>query len=413
MGLELPLVAAVMARLPRPEISLAAYGGVVFPLSLLIEGPVIMLLAASTALSRDHASYRLIRRVMNQMGAALTIVHAAVAFTPLYDLVVGRLIGAPEEILEPARWGLMLMTPWTWSIAYRRFQQGVLIAFGQSSAVGIGTVVRLAANILVLGLGFGIGRLPGIVVGCLAVVVGVMAEAAFVGWWVQPLLRDRLRHAPSVPVPLTLRRFVSFYVPLALTPLITLAGQPMAAAAISRMPQAVDSLAVLPVLGGLVFLLRSLGFAYNEVVVSLLDEPGALRRLGRFALGLGLATSLTLVVMTLTPLGQAYFERLSALEPDLVQLAGQALWIALALPALAVAMHFYQGILVHAHRTMPVTEAVVLNLMGIVLVLAAGIGYGRITGIYVGLAAFTVGNLAQSTWLWLRSRTERRRLAER
>ena len=51
MGIELPLVAAVMARFPEPDINLAAYGGIVFPLALIIEAPIIMLLAASTALS--------------------------------------------------------------------------------------------------------------------------------------------------------------------------------------------------------------------------------------------------------------------------------------------------------------------------------------------------------------------------
>ena len=37
MGLELPAVSAVMARLPHATVSLAAYGGVVFPLALLID----------------------------------------------------------------------------------------------------------------------------------------------------------------------------------------------------------------------------------------------------------------------------------------------------------------------------------------------------------------------------------------
>jgi len=53
MSMELPTINAIVARLPNPEINLAAYGGVVFPIALMIEAPVIMLMAASTALSRD------------------------------------------------------------------------------------------------------------------------------------------------------------------------------------------------------------------------------------------------------------------------------------------------------------------------------------------------------------------------
>ncbi len=58
MSIELPAINAIVARLANPEISLAAYGGVVFPIALIIEAPVIMLLAAATALSRDWASYQ-------------------------------------------------------------------------------------------------------------------------------------------------------------------------------------------------------------------------------------------------------------------------------------------------------------------------------------------------------------------
>ena len=41
-------LAATMARLPDPAVNLAAFGGIVFPLALLVEAPIIMLLAAST-----------------------------------------------------------------------------------------------------------------------------------------------------------------------------------------------------------------------------------------------------------------------------------------------------------------------------------------------------------------------------
>ena len=106
MGLEMPAVSAVMARLADPEINLAAYGGVTMPLALLIEAPIMMLLSASTALGRDLASYRFMYRFMMIIGAALTAVHAAFAFTPLFDLVVVPLLGPPEAIVEPARLGL-------------------------------------------------------------------------------------------------------------------------------------------------------------------------------------------------------------------------------------------------------------------------------------------------------------------
>ena len=50
MASEQPVLSAIVARLAEPEINLAAWGGLVFPLALIIESPIIMLLSASTAL---------------------------------------------------------------------------------------------------------------------------------------------------------------------------------------------------------------------------------------------------------------------------------------------------------------------------------------------------------------------------
>ncbi|MDX1437500.1 MAG: hypothetical protein R3335_11855, partial [Anaerolineales bacterium] len=106
MGLELPAVSAVIARLSDPEINLAAYGGVVFALALLIEAPIIMMLAASTALSKNQVAFQRLFRFMMVLAGGLTLLHILVAFTPLYYIVVEDLIGAPPKVVEIARIGL-------------------------------------------------------------------------------------------------------------------------------------------------------------------------------------------------------------------------------------------------------------------------------------------------------------------
>jgi hypothetical protein len=407
MGLELPVVSAIMARLANPEISLAAYGGVVFPLSMIVEAPIIMLLSASTALSKDWRSYLLLRRFMLRAGFCLTAIHILVAFTPLYHVVVGKLIHPPAEVLEPARWGLMIMTPWTWSIAYRRFQQGVLIRFGRSHLVGIGTSVRLSTTATVLTVGYLTHALPGIVIGSLGVALGVMAEATFIGIAVRPVLRNQLRAAPPVDEPLTNRIFLHFYLPLALTSLLQLAGAPIVSAGLGRMPRALDSLAVWPVITGLTFTLRSLGFAFNEVVVALLEEPGSARTLRRFSLLLGASTSAVLLVLAATPLSRFYFEGLSALSPPLARLATRGLPLLVLMPGLSAVQSWVQGKILHSRRTRGITEAVAVYLVTSTLALVLGMIHGGITGLFVGAASLFVGSALQVGWLWVRGRRVR------
>jgi hypothetical protein len=402
MGLELPAVSAVMARLADPEIHLAAYGGVVFPISLLIEAPVIMLLAASTALSKDWNAYRFLRRFMLQLAIPLTLLHILVAFTPLYDVVVIGVLGVPAEIVEPARMGLMLMTPWTAAIAVRRFQQGLLIRFGHTRSVGIGTAVRLSANGTVLILGLLIGDIPGIVVGTAAVSLGVMVEALFIHIRVQPLLKNLRGQTAVTADSLSLRQLLTFYLPLAVTPLLTLLALPIGSAALSRMPRALDSLAVWPVLAGLSFTMRSFGLAYQEVVVALIDRPEAVNQLRRFAEILAMATSGLLLVVASTPLANMWFADVAGLSPELTALGVSAIWLAIFMPALSVLESFFQGMLVQGRRTKAITEAVMIYLFMNSTILIAGTYYGRVTGLYVGLIAVVLGHSFQSFWLWKR-----------
>jgi hypothetical protein len=405
MSIELPALSAVVARLENPEINLAAYGGVVFPLALIIEAPIIMLLAASTALSKDTASYQLVRRFMMIASAVLTVIHILVAFTPLYYVVVDRIIGAPPEIIEPARIGLMIMTPWTWSIAYRRFNQGVLIRYGYSRSITVGTLVRLFADLLILVVGYLIGSIPGIVVATSAVAAGVISEAIYVGIVVRPVVRTDLHLAPAVQPVLTWKEFYAFYIPLAMTSLLFLLSQPIGSAAMSRLPLSIPSLAVWPVLGGFLFILRSMGVAFNEVVVALLDEKHSYHNLRRFTVILAAGTTVLLVLLAATPLSIWWFRDIMGLSDELTALSRTAVWLALPIPAVNVLQSWFQGALVHGRKTRGVTEATIIYLITSGAVLGAGVIWAWTAGIYIAIAALTLSMSAQTTWLWVRSRS--------
>jgi len=111
MAIEAPMLTAVVARMADPETTLAAYGSLVLPLALVIEAPVIMLLAASTALSTSREAHARLGSFTLALGLVLSALHIAVAFTPLFDLIAERLIHVPPEVIEPGRIGLRIMTP--------------------------------------------------------------------------------------------------------------------------------------------------------------------------------------------------------------------------------------------------------------------------------------------------------------
>ncbi|KAA3606780.1 MAG: hypothetical protein DWQ01_17340 [Planctomycetota bacterium] len=410
-GGELPLLTAFMARMGDPERQLAAYGSVVLPITMVLEAPVLMLLSASASLCTDLAAYRSLRRFTLLLTGSITIFHFILAFTPLYEFVVRTILDVPEEVVEPGRWGLRVMTPMVLALGWRRFQQGSMVHFEYSRPVPIGASFRLLLMATVLALSLWSGKVSGIVAATSALVIGVVGEAWFMTWAAAKVLPDFLRPKSGQAESLRIRSLLKFYIPLATTPLIIMFIQPAGTAAMSRMPHALESLAAWPAVYGLVFLARGTGFAFNEVVVALLRKPNAVKALTRFACILAAAMMTLLLVLSVTPLSGFWFKTLSGLPPELAETCSFALLFALLMPAYQAFQSLFQGALVHSRKTKPIFEGVVLYLCVSFLVLWWGTQWQRYTGIYFTLCAFTIGGSLQTLWLAWRARPVLKQLA--
>lgn len=406
MAVALPMTNAVIARLPEATNQLAAWGAIVLPISLVIEAPVIMLLAASTALCEDESAYDRMWWFMMYLGAGLTLLHALITFTPVFHLVVDGLMGAEDRLKPPARVGLMIMTPWTWAIAHRRFFQGILIRFGYPKSVGVGTLVRIVVIFGVLGYGLYYELGSGMVVGASANAAGAVAEMLFIRAWVHPVLAENLDEVPAHSDPtLTWGRLLTFYVPLSLTSILTMTVEPMIGAGLLRMPRPRFSSAIWPVTRGLLFVMYSTGMAYKEVVVSLLDRSDPLPALRKFTFVLFIVVTGLLVLTAATPLSTVWFYHFTGLEEKLISLARNSLWFGVLVPGLIAVSNWYQGLIVYNERTMGIIESMVLFLLTLGAGMGAGIWLGTIDGLYVALAMYTVGRGVQVLWLWYRSRS--------
>ena len=412
MSFEGPLVNAMIARLANPELNLAGFGSVAEPLRSLTTAPLLMLLSATVALARDWKSYIKIRRFMLVAAGVMTIVHFLLAYTPLYFVVVRDLIGVPEEIVSISRVGLMITLPLPWAIGYRRFQQGIMIRYGYSNAVVTGTFIRLGSVLSVLLIGYGVGTISGIIVGAAALTTGMFAEAIYCGWRVKPILQFIPKDCGDHQE-LTWKSFIMFYLPLVFTSLLNTIWRPIGSAAISRMPEAINSLAVWPVLSGIIFIFQTLGISYNEVVVALLDRPGSYKNLRKFALLLFTGITLLFLLIVCTPLSNFWFETISALPEDLLPLANNAIWLMLPLPGIAVFISWFQGAVLCSQKTRGITESVIIFLAVMLTVMGIGIASNQVSGLYFGAAGFTIATLCQMGWLWYRARPALKTARER
>ncbi|MCH2160308.1 MAG: hypothetical protein MK085_00395 [Phycisphaerales bacterium] len=406
MGIEMPLVAAVLSRLENPEVQLAAFGGVVFPMALLIESPVIMLLAASTRLSDSMVNFRYLRNFSRILGISLTAIHALIAFTPLFDILVVPMIDPPEAVIEPARLGFQCMLPFTWAVAERRFHQGLLIRFGRQNQVGIGSVIRVVgttAVLLTLPMVTSPDAIDGAMIAGLAISIGVIIEAAYARIIAGTVVRGPLRKAGLDSPRLNFSTTLYFYIPLALTSMMSLASQPIGSAGMNRMPLPLESLAIWPAVGGLSFLLRSSGVAFTEVAVRHAGDPRGRKSLFRFALMAGMALSLITILFAVYPLSGAWYRDIEGLPNDVLGLARAATWAMAPLPLFTFLASYWQGILVDAHRTRPVSEGVGVGLASICLVLILLATLDVMPGVVGASLALTIGAATQCAWLAYRA----------
>ena len=410
---EGPLLAAFIARTANPEINLAAWG-IAFPIVLLLGSPALALLPTSTSFSKDVHSFRKLLNFSLVLVATLTSLHAAIAFTPLYGILVKGLLGIPDELFEPARTGLRILLPFIAAVGVRRLIHGVLIRFGFSRSVTISSGIRLGIEAVVLVIFFQFfPDVEGIILASATFTAGVFGEAIYAVLRVKPIFRNQLSNAPPPENPLTIAPILNFFTPLVLTILIGVTVQPMVAAALSRMPNPVSSLAIWPIIIGMLTVFTSAAHAYVEVVVVLLDEPRSLRVFHRFTMKLGLALIVFLFLFNVTPISLYWFRDVLALPEDLVVEARQSLWIMSLMPGLAVFDSLSSGTLMNGRRTRGITLAILLSLICAFLLIIGGIAIGSWSGITVCLLALAIGGFLRSGMLWYAGRSVRQEILRR
>ncbi len=411
MSVEGPLLAAVIARLGDAKTNLAAYG-LAFAVALVVESPIINMLTAATALVKDRLSYAKLRRFVYVLNLVISLLMLIIGATPLFLVIARDWIGLPTEVAQLARTAILVLLPWPGAIGYRRFYQGVLISAGQTRRVAAGTLIRLVSmSSTALSLA-AFSNMPGALVGAASLSVAVIVEALAVRWMASEAIGMFLGRAPSQESHrMSMLSIARFYYPLAVTSILALAVHPMVSflAGMGRLP--LESLAVLPVIQSLVFIFRALGLSYQEVAVALLGRKEIGRaRLGRFAFGLGAATSSALIVIAFTPLSLLWFGSVSGLPRELALFAIAPTQVLSLIPATTVLLVWQRSLLVHSKRTSPITWASGLEVATIVSAMLFGLFVLDWNGALSASVAFLVGRLAACFYLWAENRGRRRRM---
>jgi len=408
MAVEGPFLAAVIARLAEPTYNLAAYG-VAFSLALVVEAPVIMLMSAATALARNRLSYIRLRSFTHLLNAVVTLAMGVMLVPPIFDALASGLIGLPPEVASRTHLALIILLPWPAAIGTRRLYQGVLIRNGLTRRVAYGTVVRLGAMFGTAFLLANHGAIEGSWVGAAALSMGVMSEAVASRLMVGSALRGLLQTpGEATGAAASWVALTRFYYPLALTTLLSLGIHPVVTFFVGNSRMSLESLAVLPVIGALVFIFRSLGLAYQEVVIALIgDEHEGYGALRRFGVSLGIGVAFGLFLITWTPLAGVWFQTVSGLTVELAAFALTPIRILAIIPGLTALLSFQRAIMVVRSTTNRITWATIIEVVGTVIVLWVTISIFDIVGAAAAAAALLLGRIGANVYLAPAMKSER------
>lgn len=414
MTLEGPMIQAAIARLSDAKTMLAA-AGIVISLEVTIESPVMMLLAASTALATSAQAYRTLGRYVLYLNILLTTVAALIAFAdPVFYGLIPGVMGIPLHIAEVARPALQIMTLWTAAIGWRRFYQGILIRFGHTRQMAYGTAVRLLSGLAMAVCLVLFSDLPGIVVGGLTWMTGVFSELLYAWLAARPVIRANLigpdAPSPRPRPPLTLQAIFKFHAPLAASSVLSLLAQPMISAGLARMAFPEENLAAWPIIFSVLLFFRSFGLALPEMIIALLHQSEALAPLRRFSFRVAMAASFALGVVAFSPALVVYLRYITSISNELIQVVIPGVLFGLALPALNAVQSWYRGVLMVGNSTGDVYRGMGLNLLATAVPLVVGVSL-QTPGAPTAAIALTVGMVIEALYLWWRVRPLQLRIA--
>jgi hypothetical protein len=403
LALEPLFFSSVISRFPDAEINLAAYGNVAWLIPIVIQSPIMLLQAASAALCSDSETYKKLKKFADLMAIGLTLIHLLIALTPLYYFIVRTILSVPEEIIEPARIGLILMLPWAGSIAYRRFRQGILVRFGHTKRMSFGTIMRLSVDVVTVLILSRINGISGLVVATAAQGLAVFLEGVYIGIVSRPVIKNELKPNQGNNV-IRWRSFAKYYTPFMFNSIFFILYNPMNSAAMGRLPLALVSLATWPVVNGFTHMINNLGQACREVTLTYFRQPGSYPVVRKFSFIVGGISLLLLALFGFTPLFDWYLRTVVTLPLHLIPYAKQTLFLLIPTGLTYSLMNMYTGVISYNRKTVSLLTSTIAQLSVVFIGLAVAIGTWRYAGIYAVGGVSLIASLVQLTWLYFSNR---------
>ena len=397
MNFEFPAIIAFISRIGDAKENLAIFT-VVTSLSLLLEGVIIQMLSAATALCDSWNNYQRVKHFLLIVLGLLVITHLFCILPGPFDFIATTLLKLEPDYIESTRIAFLLMLPWVPTIGVRRLWQGVLIRNGKTGLVSMITVIRIIVCIAALAVMLSFRNVPGCYVASIALSLGVTSGAISAYIFVRPILK-KLRGITS-PKTMSWKDLTLFYLPLAMTSFVTEADRPIIAAGISRGLLPTESLAGWGEVISIIAVFRSLCYSTQEASIALFStkENNQVIRKAVFRI-CAVVCAACFFCIFVPPVRDYILINISGLTQELAQICRVPLMvISLTLFTFPV-VAWLRSLNIYNRTTRNIGWAVTLNLIAVTLAVVVMDNCFSMLGLMIGAISYIFAMTAESGYL--------------
>ena len=398
MASEQPMITSFISRLPDATNQLAAFG-YSFALALFIEGPVVQMLSAGTAITKSVSSYKKILKVMNILAIITLAVHLLFCIPLLFNYTAEKVFNLPEKLIDSAYWCFVLMIPWSPTIGYRRLWQGIMIKHNRSKFVPIVMYIRITLAFFILFIGLRYLNIRGALLGGLTLSLGVISGMISAFIFAKPIL-DNLPQSDSEN--LNLKQMIHFYMPLAITSWITLGVRPLLNLGITKGLYPIESLAIWPVILAYLFLFTSIGQSLQEIIIAEYKKEN-IKTIKSFVNNVSISLTLLFIfIYFFKPILNLWFVDVSKLPQELLKYLPISLALLVFLPFISARIAFFRATFVSIRETKSSTIGVFINVATLLISIIVLPIYIKVAGVYIASLSYVLSYLFESIFLFLR-----------
>lgn len=353
MSVSHTVINGALARLDDYVTALAGMS-VAMVIHLFIASPSYQNHTVTIAMVRGRKSMRGVLIFVGLVATYVAIMLSLIAYSPLGDLVLIRLLGTPPDVAQAAREALYILALLPFFTGFRGFCQGLIIQARRTSLVSAATGVRVAGLFGLLAIGgnwFSGAQLGAFaLVGC--VIIETLVIAAF-AWKVHlPLERGETEKSTA--------EILRYSFPLAYSSCLQQTIPLLISSIIGRLPDGPLALAAFGVIRGFLFLLagpmRNLQQVYLTLVKSISDYKEVIRFNLLTATGMGM-----MILLTAGPLNDLILGQLLGVESELRHYLRWPLASCALFPILYGSSNLLRGWFAGVHQTGQLGRSTILK----------------------------------------------------